>query len=150
MLVSDTLLKRFLLLTVLVHRLPSCDHIVLINKLGSVRCQGSYQELSHEPLFEDTMKDALKGEDQSTNNDDNGDEEHEYDFAIAQDEAIKQQETDLARKTGDWTVYKYYAQTIGTNQIILYLFLITIEVALFTSLSMVWPPAYFYNTPNRM
>ncbi|KAF3941853.1 hypothetical protein ABW19_dt0205581 [Dactylella cylindrospora] len=140
----DGLLRRnsntIVLATHAVHRLPSANHIVVMDKKGFIRSQGTYQSISSDPAFIEILKDAAKGENSNENREGiNDDQDIIHDIAPHDEEDARREASidDMTRKTGDMAVYKHYFKSVGWKHSTIFGMLVLCEAALWNVLT-VW------------
>jgi ATP-binding cassette subfamily C (CFTR/MRP) protein 1 len=105
-----------LLVTHAVHRLPYSNHVIALDNMGRIAEQGSFDKLKDSGGYVQDLAAKLKGEDDSSSEEDNGDELQPIKLVPtfpADQEEFNAQTEELNRQTGDFQVYKYYFASIG-------------------------------------
>jgi ATP-binding cassette subfamily C (CFTR/MRP) protein 1 len=120
------------LLTCLVHHLPLADNILLLGE-RKILAQGSFQQLKKLDMTSKLLE-RLEISDRSSENVDAP--QTSTGKKASDDTAIMLGAEDLTRKTGEWSVYKYYIQAAGP-----------VHCIGFTAVSIA--TAFCYNFPSK-
>lgn len=108
-----------LLVTHAVHRLSYADHIIAMNKDGTISEQGTLDQLMTNKGYVAELAARHATEDAKGLQD----EAILTKVAVANTEALSTAENDLDRPVGDWAVYKFYFTTLGYKYVTLFLVL---------------------------
>lgn len=94
---------------VAVKRLPQADFIIALNSSGEAVEQGTLEELNVPGKYIHSLKVQLQGEDDGVYLDKHVLSTEE----ILQPVKAAAAAIDQSRKRGDWSIYKYYAKSLG-------------------------------------
>ena len=115
------------------HRIPFADHIVVLQN-GRITEQGSYDRLNISGGYLKSLKVREIDDSQKTHADNLA--PVAFTASPVKDNKDKPNE-DLTRQTGDLSIYKYYAQSIGWWRLSLFVIYIALQ-AVFHSIPTLW------------
>lgn len=102
-----------------VKRLPQADLILALNAAGQIIQQGSFSELNVAGTYIHSLQVNLGRE-----SDDRDKDEGSFETELKHPASSKSD--DLSRKTGDMTIYKYYARALGPLALIFFVSIIAV------------------------
>jgi len=120
-----------------VQHLPLADHIIVLDENGSVAEQGSWEDLRARAGYISTvvLKEPPSGERSKKlqNGTDAADQDENEDAKDEESPSSPETERmlDMARKTGDITLYSYYFRAVGPGR----LFLLTFSLLVYSALA---------------
>ncbi|KAH8664569.1 ABC transporter [Xylariales sp. PMI_506] len=116
-----------------VKHLPQADKILAFNQSGELVEQGKFADINIPGSYIYSLRVKLEKE---AHEDEINEDGIESDIR-PQTKPTSQAELDESRKTGDWTVYKYYGRVLGPLRLLIFaMFVASHEV--FTGLGSVW------------
>jgi len=121
-----------LLVTHSVRHLSLADGIYVLGGRGTLVAHGNLQSLQNLGHFSDDILTQVQEEEQETRNDGVVDQPKNIPGRIT-----SEQKEDLSRKAGDFTIYSYYARSIGWRPITLFI-VCNVVGAFMASFSQVW------------
>ncbi|KAH8805003.1 P-loop containing nucleoside triphosphate hydrolase protein [Xylogone sp. PMI_703] len=117
-----------ILVTHSVHRAPSADHIIALEN-GEIVEQGSFAELNSTGGYVAKLNLQDKAIQEATESETSSSSKTKVISVISQSQNANQ---DLARQTGDFSIYNYYIKSIGTWRLVLFLALVGINAVAWT------------------
>jgi ABC-type multidrug transport system ATPase subunit len=105
-----------LLVTHAVHRLPYSNHIIALDRSGHVSEQGTFDELKNSGGYVQSLAAKHKEEDESNVKAEVTVQTSNKPLLVAEDEDTELEVAELNRRTGDFSVYKYYFAAMGWKQ----------------------------------
>ncbi|KAJ4258143.1 hypothetical protein NW762_008284 [Fusarium torreyae] len=124
-----------------IRHLPAADHIIVLGN-GTIAEQGTFAELEARPGYVQRMGlrssfDADDKFERTSPYDTQQESKLEADVTLTRTTSSLSPEVDVARQTGDRTVYKHYGKSVGSVMVICTLFFATLW-GFFTNFPTIW------------
>lgn len=129
-----------ILATNALHRLSSADHIIVLAADGTVAEQGPYAKLAS------SVSAYVQAEEKEVEHND----KKAVTLSVPMETRTATEVKGEQRRTGDFTIYKYYARSVGVLNLILFFFCgaVFVFALIFPQYIVGWWAAYNVNHPN--